>query len=350
MARKPLRLRNDPPYQGESLSSFLGRTALFYGTPFGALMEQLMDGHDWDAKGRPDLDLNPPDVLQSRLAESVEGWRSPVDEHQGFHGWVLAPKRRNAYCPLCFYQDLAKGRTPYFRMDWMAVFVSTCWEHGTPLMEWQELDCHGRCRLPKCWLFRSRREKVTWPLNFSEHCRRLMRIAAPEHGEKEPVPGEVFAYLYGLQVAVEKRSAERMDTYPMAQSPSDAVRSMAKELVLSLVSEGIPPEVVGTRNSWLSSSTGSGSVPFYGIYSPALRQRWRPTLVDAIRQTSMLEMRRAYLYFAAKVLADSEDFGQAITVNRPAKRPWEAWRWDDVWRAVLANQECDFRFWCPRLT
>lgn len=309
-----------------------------------------MDGHDWDAKGRPDLDLNPPEVLQSRLAESVEGWHSPFDEHRGFHGWVLAPKCRNAYCPLCFYQDLAKGRTPYFRMDWMAVFVSICWEHCTPLMEWDDVDCHGRCRLPKGWLFRSRREKVVWPPRFSEHCRRLMRIDIPERGEEGLVPGEVFAYLHGLQVAIEKQSAERMDAYPMAQSPRDAVRALAKELILSLVSEGIPSEVEGTRSSWLSPSAGSESVPFYGIYSPALRKRWRPTLVNTIRQTGMLKMRRTHLYFAAKVLANSEEFSQAITLSRPAKRPWEAWRWDDVWRAVLANRECDFRFWCPGLT
>lgn len=346
MAGKPLRLLNDSPYQGESLSSFLGRTAQFYGMPFDALMEQLMDGHEWDAKGRPDLDLNPPDVLQARLAESVEDWRSPIDEHQGFHGWVLAPRCRNAYCPLCFYQDLAKGRTPYFRMDWMAVFVSICWEHGTPLMEWEEVDCYGRRLLPKGWLFRSRREWVTWPTFFSAHCRRLVRIDEADRGVPEQAPREVFAYLHGLQAAVEKHSAERMDIYPLAQSPIEAVRSSAKELVLSFVAGDIRFDATFV-SSWLSRGLHSRSNSLdHGAYWG----RWRSALVDSIRQTHELERRRTYLYQAARVLADSEEFGPSITPVHLIKSPWKAWHGDEVWRAMLAERGCDFRFWHPRLT
>jgi len=346
MAGKPLRLLNDSPYQGESLSSFLGRTAQFYGMPFDALMEQLMGGHEWDAKGRPDLDLNPPDVLQACLAESVENWRSPVDEHQGFHGWVLAPKCRNAYCPLCFYQDLANGTTPYFRMDWMAVFVSICWEHGTPLMEWRGLDCHGRRRLPKGWLFRSRRERVVWPAFFSRHCQRLVHLDEPLRDKQERAPREVFGYLHGLQAAVEKRSAWHMATYPMAQSPSDAVRSFAKELVLSFVAGDIPLDAV-VVSSWLNFDGCSGPNPWYVLDPQGFREQWRSSLVDNIRQVKVLERRRALLYLAARVLADSKGFGQTISYAHPIKSPWKAWRQDEVWRAVLANQECSFPLWFP---
>lgn len=304
-----------------------------------------MDGYGWDVKGRPDLDLNPPNVLQSRLAESVENWRSPVDEHQGFHGWVLAPRCRNAYCPLCFYQDLVKGRTPYFRMDWMAVFTSMCWEHGTPLMEWADVDCHGRRRLPRGWLFRSRRETVIWPLHFSTHCKNLTQIDKPWRGEIGKVWCDVFAYLHGLQVAVEKRSAERMDVYPMAQSPKDVLRFAAKELVLSFASDGIPYDVDEAMSSWLYTTSSLIAGGIYSIYPRTLQECDKPALVDRIRQTDDLMCRRTYLYVAAKVLAD---FRQAITIDHPERRPWETWRWDDVWRAILANQACDFRFWCPR--
>ncbi|TWI05721.1 hypothetical protein IP93_03010 [Lysobacter ruishenii] len=47
MRNVALRLRVDPPYPGESMSSFLGRTAQFYAMPVPTLLTDLMQGEAW---------------------------------------------------------------------------------------------------------------------------------------------------------------------------------------------------------------------------------------------------------------------------------------------------------------
>ena len=323
MANKPLRLRNDLPYPGESLSSFLERTAQFYGTPFKALLDQLMEGHDRRAIVGRDLDLNPPDVLQSRLADSMQDWHSPLAEHRGFHGWAMTPARRYAYCPICFSEDLAEGRTPYFRMDWIATYVTICWVHGTPLLEWKYRNCEGRRRLPQAWLYRKRFDKVTWPEFVTEHCRLLERLNGREHDEKGLTSAGIFDYLYGLQVAIEKRSAERMYIYPQAQDPRDEMRSVVGGLVtaaaqaqdrsvLYVICSG--PHALSVDYAWL------------GLRESDIPRYPKCSMGDAIRQTEVLEWRRTCLLFAARTLAGSNRYGQAIAPDPSAERPWrELW-------------------------
>ena len=97
-----LTLRVDPPYLGESLSSFLGRAAQFYRTPYHALMGELLSGNKQFGKGMLDLDLNPSPALERKLTQTVPGWVSPLEGFKGFYGPVVMCRSRHAYCPRCF--------------------------------------------------------------------------------------------------------------------------------------------------------------------------------------------------------------------------------------------------------
>lgn len=333
MAAKRLRLRNDPPYSGESLSSFVERTAQFYGTPINAFLSQLMEGHDWSVRGYRDLDLNPPDVLQSRLADSVQGWRSPLAEHRGFHGWVMAPSLRHAYCPICFTMDLTTGRTPYFRMDWAPFSVTICWEHGTPLFEWKTRDSMGHRRLPQAWLYRKRFDEVVWPGFFIEHCRFLLRLIGQGHDEKGLVNVASTGRLYGLQAAIEKRSTKCISIYPLAQDPRDDMRSLARTLVLGVAEDigtlrAISDEVLGLTadDAWVSLSENGISSYLGG------------RVVRAIRQTKTLEVRKTCLLFAARTLAGSRRYGRIILPDPAVELPWRVFLRDHLQRGVGDQQ------------
>lgn len=333
MAAKPLRLRNDPPYSGESLSSFVERTAQFYGTPINAFLSQLMEGHNWGARGYRDLDLNPPDVLQSRLADSVQDWRSPLAEHRGFHGCVMAPSLRHAYCPICFSMDLTAGRTPYFRMDWAPFSVTACWEHGTPLFEWKSRDSMGHRRLPQTWLYRKQYDEVVWPGFFIEHCRLLLQLSGREHDENALTNVASTSYLYGLQVAIEKRSTRCISIYPHAQDPRSDMRSLARTLVMAAAHDigtlrAMSDEVFGPTadDAWLHLREA-------GISSYSIGR-----VVGSIRQTKTLEVRKTCLLFAARTLAGSRRYGRAIMADPATELPWRAFVREHLLRGVGDHQ------------
>src|SRR3546814_270976 len=87
--------------------------------PAPSLLKELLHGRNWSALERRDVDLAPSPALEQRLSEVVSDWRSPAEKHRGFMAWALAQRQRRAYCPTCFQEDLAAGRTPYFRNDWI---------------------------------------------------------------------------------------------------------------------------------------------------------------------------------------------------------------------------------------
>ena len=332
MAAKPLRLRNDPPYLGESLSSFVERTAQFYGTPINAFLCQLMEGHNWSVYGYRDLDLNPPDVLQSRLADSVQDWHSPLADHRGFHGWVMAPSLRYAYCPICFSMDLMAGRTPYFRLDWAPFSVTICWEHHAPLFEWKNRDSMVHRRLPKTWLYRKQFDEVIWPEFFIEHCRLLLQLSEEARDEIALANVAGTSYLYGLQTAIEKRSTKRISIYPHAQDPRSDMRDLAETLVLSVAHD------IGTLRAISDEVFGPTADDAWPHHREAdISSHWMGRVVGA-RQTRTLEVRKACLLFAARTLAGSRRYSRDILTDPAAEPPWRAFLRDHLLRGVGDDQ------------
>lgn len=128
-----------------------------------------------------------------------------------------------------------------------------------------------------------------------------------KHDEKGLVPAKMFGYQYGLQAAIEKRSAEPMDIYPLAQDPRDDMRSLVRTLVKTVVRIRSALYVIfGELTAF------SADYAWFGPKESDIPQCSKDRAIGAPRQTETLEWRRAYLLFAARTLAGSTRYGRGL--------------------------------------
>lgn len=302
------------------MSSFLGRAAQFYATTVPALLTDLLEPTGWDwrnSTNRRDLDMNPPSALELALRTAVNNWVAPLYDHQGFKHWTLATRCRDAYCPECFQEDLQTGRTPYFRMDWIPVLVTSCWKHCTPLFKWEDTTTGGIRRLPKQWLYGPCKFPVSIPAFMTRHLALLEKI------RRNDIAPEIKSALDCLRAFQE--CAEKQSTTPVFRDTDErSLRSATQHLVLlgarHLRRHKEPP---------LASLVKLPRCEDLFEASPRYMQRriWEQT-EEGVRQTSRLGWRRTYLLFAAKTLQRSVAFGHLFPGPRGAHRTWKAW-----WRA-----------------
>ena len=316
----PLALRVDPPYPGESLTSFLGRAAQFYRTPYKSLVTQLLGGKK---KGALDLDLNPPPDLEAALARSVHGWTSPVAPHRGFYGPVVMSRGRYAYCPRCFKEDMEGGRVPYFRIDWVPLFVTTCWNHGSMLMPWYDVDRFGLRLLPKRWLYQERGEYDA-PAFFDEH---LKQLDAFEGGTPRIYggldPRLVASKLARLQAAIEKRSEAAIPLFPGERDPRWRLRRLAMEIARVAVGTlwGAGPEQSEQKRLHIEP------VSFELVRVPTRIKEW-PHALNAIRRVADPNWRRTFAWVIANTLEGTLEFGEKFCPEGQPQ-PWREW-WNEV--------------------
>lgn len=338
MARASLCLRVDSPYPGESMSSFLSRAAQFYAMPAPALLKELLQGRSWSSTERRDLDLAPSPMLLQRLSETVRNWQPLIEEPQGFMSWTLAQRWRHAYCPTCFLEDLAAGRTPYFRNDWIPALVTTCWKHGTPLFDWEMVRSGGWRYWPQTWLHKERVARDI-PAFMQRHLDLLGQLGTPA----EPIidvgsrlaASEALAYLRQLQALVEKPAAVPMPRREPFRTDDGAFRFIARELVrfvsryqdqhkeLPIATVLGPPE----GSDWIAP-----------IPPNAARRRWEFTEFG-IRQTGCIRWRRCYALFTARTLLGMERFRFLFPpAPSTAFSPWREW-WLEWVRPRLGTEQ-----------
>lgn len=344
MSGRPLKLRVDAPYPGETLSSFLGRTAQYYMTPVPTLIEELMQGGAW-RNWRRDVDLAPPATLEHRLAHSVKDWRSPLMDHVGFQNWTLAPNSRRTYCPLCFQDDLAAGRTPYFRMDWIAVLVTSCWRHETPLFVWEDCDSVGRRRLPQAWVCKAGSRDQATPAFMQMHLARLKRL---REGEPRTADGldlhEVLGWLRRVQDAIEKPFDAPLPAYSRVSTAEEDLRSYLRCIVEFAARYELrdrePPLAHAARPVLWSDWFGP-------LPDSARRRQWK--FADGgFRRTGCVGWRRSYLFFAVRTLAGTGRFGRFITGGHKRSGDWAVW-WNEL-RPKLGPEQRETLDWHEKVT
>jgi len=288
MTRK-LRLYADPLYPGESLTSFLDRTSQIYRMPTRLFASEL--GYVRPKNGvKQDLDLDPPAALLDALAESVPGWNSYDVSEGRFNAWVLTRESRTAYCLECFAEDQREGRTPYFRLDWSAAAVTSCWRHQVPLFSWDDITGSGTRRLPDAWL--SKKRLVVVPSWLGVQQRLLGQVRQPRNGSERKV-SEMLATFVGFQRMVEKPFFE-----PGGLERSDAVCEFVDNAVAAsvrlwagLIRSGAPARVVNPHWS-----------PWIEPHFEFANTMGRVGFLQALRRTASLSWRRSYFYAAAQVL------------------------------------------------
>jgi len=341
MSSGALRLRVDPPYPGESMSSFLGRTAQFYAMPVPTLLADLMRGAPWSCHGRRDVDFAPPVVLEERLAESVKDWRSPLMGHVGFRNWTLAPTSRRAYCPLCFEEDLAAGRTPFFRMDWIPALVTSCWIHQTPLCDWADCDSAGRRRLPKEWLYKKGKASQAMPGFMRSDLTSVRRLGDEETDSSEVGEGlkTTLSWLGRTQHLVEKHFDAPMPASGRARTAEDDLRSDLRCIV-----EFAARHQDRHREPPLADTAWPRQWPeWFGPLPVSARRRQWKFSDSGIRQTGCVRWRRSYLFFAVRTLVGTKNYGPLIAETSSNVLAWTVW-WDEI-RERLGPQQREALEW-----
>lgn len=335
-----LRLRVDPPYPGEALTSFLGRAAQTYGVPLSDLLRQLTQ-QSLSKGGRRDLDRWPSNALLGALSDAVPGWSFSPEGLGGFRSWVLSPTARHTYCPTCFVEDLAAQRVPYFRQDWMAVLTTTCWEHGTPLYQWRWIKS-GLRTLPKAWMFQAAFGVETYPAFFQADLAGLqnLREASANTSDAGPELLQALNLLHRLQQLLEKPAAQMMPAYVEIPNIEWSLQNSVRRLCLLATSFSGNRRVCPMAAALRPPMFGD----WFGAPPPSLRPRQYEYREFALRIAGDVAWRRTYLWFVARTLAGCQPFADSLFQEFQPWEPWEAWWARDVWRLCPAAfwQDIDF--------
>lgn len=309
-----LRLRVDPPYVGESLSSFLGRAAQYYGMDTLTLVHQVSPKETWKLlENSADLDFKPPQQLLARLVETVAGFTSPLENGSSFRLWHLVSRMRTAYCPHCFVDDLKQCRTPYFRMDWAAVVTTHCWAHGTPLMAWKDVQANGLRRVPAAWLQARHTANTSLPVFMQAHLDDLESLRCHPH---TPI-AEALRRLADLQQLVE----HSLNASPRLYTEGHSRLRCAARWLMQFGSE----HLCGQRRLPIASQgcpTNAG--PWFAPMPLGTIRRTAGELDELIRRPLSLPWRRAMLLFAAKSMTGSALYGDCFrdTGHRTWRQYW----------------------------
>jgi hypothetical protein len=297
--KRSLTIYCPPPYENESLSSFVGRAAQVYrmgGEPF---FISLGVNSIKESRASYDIDYAPSPQLVEILSDCVPGWKGYDVERGSFRGWRLTPGNRTSYCQDCFEEDLRAGRTPYFRLDWGAAAVTCCWIHRTPLLTWQDVSPHGIRRIPYAWL--EARRPVRMP-EWYEQDAKLRREWDSAAGD---VVRECLVPFERLQHAIEKPFLSPEPAHPSYDSLRQYVDQSVAQSIKLLFALRQAGRTLNAREHLL-----------YPWVEPRVDYAYsanQPSTVSAMRRAGSVAWRRAYLQSAAWGLPSLDD----STIPRP---------------------------------
>lgn len=274
-----LRLAPQVLMPGETISSMVDRQAQLWGISRTDLINQVDSFHiignrDLDVRRSCGtfLDYYAPKIGQTR--NTLSGALAHYEDHLVYMSY------RNAYCPICFFEDAAGGHTPYFRLDWGRVFLTHCRKHGCPLFPWQKTARDGLRRLPHCWFMGAGPDVNECP----QFIRDLSLAKAYSYNVRPKMPSSVDAWqrvcrfeewLYqtgvgATQICAERRGVDSLEqkvvyrATALAQSTQQHGRLRLDDHELSFEEQRVMTFVMTAgkerANSWLELRAGFRSI------------------------------------------------------------------------------------------
>lgn len=289
--RRSVTLYCPPPYENESLSSFIGRAAQVYRMGKAPLYVSLGMTLADAGRGAVDIDYAPNPQLVDILSECVPEWNGYTVDQGYFRAWRLTSSNRTSYCLDCFEEDLRAGRTPYFRLDWGAAAVTCCWTHRTPLFTWQDVSAHGLRRIPDAWL------EARQPIQMPSWFHRDMELRSKWDSALGETFRECLQPFERLQQLIEKPFMAEVAEDPVYDSIRDYVDQSVTATIKLLFTLRQAGHVVQVRDQTL-----------YPWIEPRVDfplNTSKPSPLSAMRRSGSVAWRRAYLQAAAWGLPQS---------------------------------------------
>jgi len=218
----------------ESISSLVDRQAQLWGIIRSKLVNEIAPGIiGMVALG--DLDVLGRWMFLDIYAERTGVDRGDLEMHCGDRREpLLKLKDRNAYCPMCFFDDAANGYTPYFRLDWSRIFLTHCRAHQCPLFRWPNVCKDGTRKLPHEW-FMGKGQKVSALPHLAKDIKLAQAYAYEVRPKRAPsrAAWDCVKYfessLFNAGVGSPKGGAMNRDSYSIEEAVMHYAVELAKD-------------------------------------------------------------------------------------------------------------------------
>lgn len=316
----------------ESPSSWFDRLMALYGltrTEFWGEAKLSLEDREIDALWDADLDRDL-HLWVSHVCAPITGVTESMfrDAASRMPSWTVAPKVRNAYCPLCFDADIQSGLIPRLRQEWAAAWLTHCKVHCCPLSSWKYSRGDGQRVLPgpQVWSKAQAQSRRYGPA-FRRDLELTRRLIDDRHDEASEV-----ADLWRHQMLIEQKLDQMVAPKRRALLPSTVLSSveLLRDVVQLVLRSYGPPG----RDSY-RRSVGPAAASEW-LYGPSI---FRSTPSAGLQFEDFSPAARRNVLWLAGLLADGGEF--FVRVQKTSFRSYCCR--SCAWSTVIQNIEVEHR-------
>jgi hypothetical protein len=215
------------------------------------------------------------------------------------------------------------------------------------MFDWEAIDCGGRRRLPKNWVYKLDDKEREFPTFMRKHLAVLQQLRtgdASTAGACDMNLDAAMQALWQLQCLTEKPSAAPMPEEAHFRTDLGMFRWMSG-LIVRFASRY---EDRHREPPIACSAKPQGMTDWFGAIPESARRREWKFSDEGIRQTGGIAWRRSYLLFTARTLAGCDRFRGFFGSAVPTQ-PWREW-WVNSVRPGLGPEQQDTIDWHMRIT
>jgi len=221
------------------------------------------------------------------------------------------------------------------------VLVTTCWQHGTPLFDWEFRYGKGWRRWPQEWLYGMGDPRHYVPSFMQHHLEQLEELRSGSAGDVDIgdniSASQAFIYLNRLQSLVEKPSTHPLPERSDLRSDRGCLRIMVRRLVQ--LAAWYHTEFRELPIATALASEGKGG--WFGSVPDRAMPRCRKYLDSGLRQDGCIRWRRQYLIFVVRTLLRMRRFANLFPLEGPplAMPEWRDWWSNSIRPRLPPNQQ-----------